>query len=136
MQKYKKIIKNYVDIVFANEEEAKSFTGKEPEEALNDFAELCDIAVVKIGKKGSMIKKGKDIRYINSIDAKSVDTTGAGDLYAAGFIYGLIKGYSLDKCGSFGSVLAGKTIEVVGPKMEEHQWKKVKEMINKGKLGE
>ena len=127
------LLKNYVDIVFANEEEAKAFTGKEPEQALNDFAELCDIAVVKIGKKGSMVKKGGDVYNIDSIDAKSVDTTGAGDLYAAGFIYGLIKGYTLDKCGSIGSVLAGKTIEVVGPKMEEHKWKEVKEMINKVK---
>jgi sugar/nucleoside kinase (ribokinase family) len=124
----------YADIVFANEEEAKAFTGKEPEQALNDFAELCDIAVVKVGKKGSMVKRGGNTFNIKSINAKSVDTTGAGDLYAAGFIYGLIKGYSLDKCGSIGSVLAGKTIEVVGPKMEEHKWKEVKEMIN-GLLG-
>lgn len=125
------ILDKYVDIVFANEEEAKSFTGKEPEEALNEFAKLCEIAVVKIGKNGSLIKKGTEMFKVGSIDANPADTTGAGDLYASGFIYGLINNYSLDKCGRIGSVLAGKTIEVIGPKMDEFKWKEVKNLIEK-----
>ena len=125
----KVILDKYVDIVFANEEEAKSFTGKEPEEALNEFAKLCEIAVVKIGKNGSLIKKGTEVFKVDSIEANPVDTTGAGDLYAAGFIYGLINNYSLDKCGRIGSILAGKTIEVIGPKMDELKWNEVKKLI-------
>lgn len=127
----KVLLDKYVDIVFANEEEAKSFTGMEPEEALTQFAELCDIAVVKIGKHGSLIQKGTEVFKVDSIEANSVDTTGAGDLYAAGFIYGLIKNYSLDKCGKIGSVLAGKTIEVIGPKMDENKWNEVRSLIEK-----
>jgi len=127
----KVILDKYVDIVFANEEEAKSFTGMEPEEALNEFAKLCEIAVVKIGKNGSLIKNGSEIFKVNSIEAKAIDTTGAGDLYAAGFIYGLIKNYSLDKCGSIGSILAGKTIEVIGPKMDEQKWDMVRNLVEK-----
>ena len=123
------LLKNYVDIVFANEEEAKAFTGKEPEQALNDFAELCDIAIVKIGKNGSLIKRGKELFNVGIIEAESVDTTGAGDLYASGFIYGLINKMPLDKCGYIGSVLAGKVIEMIGPKMDSKKWSEVSEMI-------
>ncbi|MBN1340833.1 MAG: adenosine kinase [Bacteroidales bacterium] len=125
----KKILKEYVDIVFANEEEAKSFTGKEPDDALVHFSDLCDIAIVKTGSKGSLIKKGNEKHNIQSIKADSIDTTGAGDLYAAGFIYGLIHDLPLDKCGNIGSITAGKTIEVIGPKMDEQQWVQVKSLI-------
>jgi sugar/nucleoside kinase (ribokinase family) len=123
------ILEQYVDIVFANEEEAKSFTGSEPEEALIRFSELCDIAVVKTGKKGSLVKHGKSVNKISPISASSKDTTGAGDLYAAGFIFGLIKGYSMENCGYAGSILAGKTIEVIGPKMSDDKWEEVFQLL-------
>ena len=122
-------VKDYVDIIFANEEEAKSFTGKEPEAALDDLAEVCDIAVVKVGKEGSFVKRGPEKVRIDPIDAKPVDTTGAGDAYAGGFLYGLIKGYSIDKCGYTGAVLAGKVIEGIGAKMDDQKWKEVYEMV-------
>lgn len=124
-----KILKEYVDIVFANEEEAKAFTGKEPIRAVEDFAGLCDIAIVKIGKEGSIIKNKNNNHHISPFDAKSIDTTGAGDLYAAGFIYGHIQGYSLNKCGLIGSLLAAKVIEVIGPKMDENNWYDIKQKI-------
>ncbi len=122
-------VENYVDILFANEEEAKAFTGKEPEEALHELAEKCEIAVVKIGKHGSLIKKGEDIFKIDPIKVNATDTTGAGDAYAAGFLFGLVKGYSLDKCGKIASILAGKVIEGTGAKMNEDKWKEVYELI-------
>lgn len=125
----RELIKNYVDILFANEEEAKSFTGKEPLKALHDIAEITDIAVVKTGKKGSLVKQNSIVHEIGIIPAKSVDTTGAGDLYAAGFLYGLVNNNSLDKCGAFGSVLSSKVIEVIGAKMDEKRWDLVREMV-------
>jgi sugar/nucleoside kinase (ribokinase family) len=124
----KEITKKYVDVVFANEEEAKSFTGKAPEEALKEIATMCNIAVVKIGKNGSLIKQGNDTYSVGAISAKVIDTTGAGDLYAAGFIYGLTKGLSLAQCGHVGALLAGKVIEVVGAKIPDSNW----EIIKKG----
>jgi Sugar kinases, ribokinase family len=124
----KEMIKNYVDVVFANEEEAKAFTGKAPEKALSDIASLCSIAVVKIGKNGSLIQQGKDSYSVGAIASKVIDTTGAGDLYAAGFIYGLTKGLSLAQCGHIGALLAGKVIEVVGAKIPANSW----DMIKKG----
>ncbi len=125
----KEMIEKYVDILFANEEEAKAFTGKSPEESLHEIAKLVDIAVVKIGSKGSMIKRQNEVVNIGVIKVNSIDTTGAGDLYAAGFLYGLAKGLSLDKCGQIGALLSGKVIEVVGPKMEEKTWSEILKMI-------
>jgi sugar/nucleoside kinase (ribokinase family) len=125
IQFLKKITRLYVDIVFANEEEARSFTGKEPEKALKEMAGMVDIAVVKTGKYGSLVRQGDQVFKVEPISAISIDTTGAGDLYAAGFIYGLIKGLPLEKCGKAGSLLAGKTIEVIGPKMNAEKWQDV-----------
>jgi sugar/nucleoside kinase (ribokinase family) len=137
------MLKEYVDIVFANEEEARSLTGKEPAEALEQLARLCEIAVVKVGKEGSLVSSRQSAvggqrsavgsqRYkIGVIPVKSIDTTGAGDLYASGFLYGLVNGFPLDKCGKIGAILAGKVIEVIGPKIDEEGWKAVKELIAK-----
>jgi len=123
-------VSEYVDILFANEEEAKAFTGKEPEEALDELSRLCDIAIVKVGKDGSFIKRGREKHQIRPISAQPVDTTGAGDAYAAGFLYGLVHHKELDRCGSIGSVLAGKVIEVVGAKMDESKWNEIEALMH------
>jgi len=123
-------VKEYVDIVFVNEEEAKAFTGQEPREALNTISEMCEIAVVKIGKNGSYIKKGNEVVTVPVIDATLQDTTGAGDNYAAGFIYGLINKQSLEVCGKIGSLCGGKVIEVIGAKIPENTITQIKNEIN------
>ena len=124
-----KIVKQYVDIVFANEEEAKSFTGKEPEEALNQLSEFCDIAVVKIGEKGSLIKKDNETFKAGVINGTPIDTTGAGDLYASGFLYGMVNNLPLDKCGEIASILSGRVIENTGAKLFDNQWDEIKVLI-------
>jgi len=128
---FKEIIENYVDIVFANEEEATSFTGLAPVDALNSFSELCEIAVIKVGKDGSLLKRGDEIIKIGTIPVQCIDTTGAGDLYASGFLFGYANGLTLEKCGLYGSVLAGHVIEIVGARMDENRWKKIMEMLKK-----
>lgn len=127
----KEVVGKYVDIVFANEEEAKAFTGLPPLQAMHKISEVCDIAVVKIGKKGSMVKAGDEIHMIKPIEAKSIDTTGAGDLYASGFLYGLVKDLPLDKCGDIASLLAGKVIEQIGPKVAEVDWPEIRSLVAK-----
>jgi len=125
----KEYVKNHVDIIFANEEESKAFTGKEPQEALNELAEQCKIAVVKIGKKGSLVKSEGKQYNIAATKANPIDTTGAGDLYASGFLYGLTNNIPLEKCGQLGAKCAGKVIEVIGSKMSEHTWNEIKSHI-------
>jgi len=124
-----RIVKDYVDIVFANEEEAKAFTGKEPEEALHAIAEVAEYAIVKIGSKGSMVKHEGKVYTAGVIDAKSIDTTGAGDLFASGFLFGLHKGVNLDEAARIGSITAGNVIEVIGAKMDTDRWKRIYDMI-------
>lgn len=122
----KKITKKYVDVVFANEDEARAFTGESPEKALDIISDMCDIAVVKTGIKGSLIKRNNKVYKVGIIKATRLDTTGAGDLYAAGFLFGLINNLPMDKCGEIGSILSGKVIEVVGAKMNADVWKEIK----------
>lgn len=123
------IVRDYVDIVFANEEEARSFTGKEPAEALEIFSSLCDVAVVKTGKNGSLVKQGGNRYEIEAIKANVIDTNGAGDIFASGFLYGLGKGWNIDKCGKAGSILAGNIIEKTGARLDEDGWEKVGKML-------
>ncbi len=118
----RRISKEYVDIIFANEEEAKAFTGKEAEAAAEELAALCDIAVVKVGKRGSIIRQGDKVFRAGIIDANCIDTTGAGDFYAAGFMFGLASGYSLDRCGQLGALLSGKVIESLGAQISPEGW--------------
>jgi sugar/nucleoside kinase (ribokinase family) len=116
------IVSEYVDIVFANEEEARAFTGLEPLEALYKISEQCAISVVKVGKDGSYIKSGDQVIRIQPHTVNCIDTTGAGDLYAAGFLFGLSNDYSLEKCGNLGSFVSAKVVEVLGAKMPENVW--------------
>jgi len=126
---FREIVEKYVDIVFANEEEARAYTGKNPEEALNTLSQLCEIAVVKTGSEGSLIKRGDEILKIGTIKVDLQDTTGAGDLYAAGFLYGYAMDYSLEASGLFGSILAGHVIELIGAKIPGHKWDVIKKRI-------
>ncbi len=127
----KELIKNHVDIVFANEEEAKSFTGKEPEEALHEIAEYCELAIVKVGKDGSMIKRGDEVVRVGTIKANALDTTGAGDSYAAGFFYGLTNGYDLETCGKIAALISGKVVEIMGANLPDEQWPEIQKEIKK-----
>jgi sugar/nucleoside kinase (ribokinase family) len=125
----KKIVTEYVDIVFANEEEARAFTGLGPVEALDELSKKCHIAVVKTGPDGSWIKRGDEVIKVDALKVNAVDTTGAGDLYAAGFLYGYSNGFGLDKCGMFGSILAGKVIEIIGARMPQEKWDEARTLI-------
>ena len=125
------LINKYVDIVFANEDEAKAFTGDGPLAALDVLGKQCSIAVVKVGSEGSYIRKGTIDVKVDAIKVKNVvDTTGAGDYYAAGFLYGLTCGYSLDKCAKIGSILSGNVIQVIGTTISKKRWDEIKLKIN------
>ena len=124
------ITEKYVDITFANEDEAHVFTGKKPIEAVKDIAKLSKIAVVKIGKDGSYVQSGDEFHVVEPHLVKSVDTTGAGDLYASGFLYGLANNYSLDVCGKIGSFVSFKVVEVIGTIMSEETWKEIAEKVD------
>ena len=123
----KMLLRDYVDIIFANEEEAKAFTGVENVEALRVLAEYCPIAIVKVGKEGSYIQKDGEVTAISPVVVKHpVDTTGAGDIYASGFLYGFINGYGALKSGNLASYLAARLIGYVGAKLPDEEWASIK----------
>ena len=131
----RRLVAQYVDIVFANEDEAKIFSGEaEPINALQYISERCALTVVKIGTKGAIIKYGGEVIHVGIMAAaKRVDTTGAGDFYAGGFMHGLCEGLSLRQCGTIGAITAGKVIEVVGTTLSEEAWQEAEKLIKRVK---
>ena len=128
---FREVVENYVDILFANEEEARAFTGKGPEESLEELSSVSGIAIVKAGSSGSWIRRGDETLRIGTEEINVVDTTGAGDLYAAGFLYGYCTGSDLETCGELGSIAAGKVIEVVGAKIGNETWMEMRESFSR-----
>ncbi|MGM0649709.1 MAG: adenosine kinase [Bacteroidota bacterium] len=128
----KPFVRDHVDILFANEEEAESFfPGKKPEEAVLAFSEMVETAVVKIGPKGALIHRGDEKVLVKGRPAKCIDTTGAGDNFAAGFLYGLSEGFSLKNAGDIANLLGANVIEVVGTSMDDARWGNIKKEIRK-----
>lgn len=127
---FKSMISKYVDILFANEEEIKSLTGKSPEEGADEISNLCEQVVIKLGAQGSFCVCQEGSVRIGVRPSKAIDTTGAGDLFAAGFIYGRIKGLPVEICGKIGAILAGRIIELIGAKMDEATWEILRREIS------
>ena len=125
------LVERYVDIIFANEEEAYEFSGRrDAMEALLYIGKMCELTVVKTGIRGALIKRGDEIVEVGIMAAaKRVDTTGAGDFYAAGFLTALCEGLSLRQCGTIGAITAGKVIEVVGTTLSEETWNEIETLI-------
>jgi sugar/nucleoside kinase (ribokinase family) len=127
----KHIVETSVDILMANEDEARAYTGQADEvRALNALAKKVDIAVLKIGERGSLIAHNNErapIRPQGSGDA--IDSTGAGDLWAAGFLYGLVNGYPLEKCGALGSACGYEVCQVMGANIPDAGWERIRKLI-------
>lgn len=97
----------YTDILLINENELLIATDmNDIDEAINYVADKVDILVLKRSTRGSFIKSGDEEYHINIFEVDAVDTTGAGDAYNSGFLYGYIKGYSLREAGIIGSYIA------------------------------
>lgn len=127
------IVKTYADIVFVNEEEAKALTELEPTEAVHEIAKLCNIAIVKIGKDGSLIKKGDMLYKISGFPVDAVDTTGAGDMFAAGFLYGLSNNKDIALCGKIGSYAASRIVQIIGARLKTSIKQDIERLIVKHK---
>jgi sugar/nucleoside kinase (ribokinase family) len=122
-----RIIQDDVDILMANEDEARVYTGCADEgQALESLAASVDIAVLKVGRRGSFIAGGGDrIRVAAKGNGQAKDTTGAGDLWAAGFLYGLVNGLPLDRCGELGSLCGHEVCQVDGAHIPESGWARI-----------
>ncbi len=118
---------DYTDILFANEEEARAFTGQAPQEALRTLAARVGTAVVKTGKQGALAMQGDEVAERPAKPVPHVaDTTAAGDYFAAGFLYARSMGYDLGRCVETGHALAGEIVQVVGTRLDESTWQRLK----------
>jgi ribokinase len=112
-------------VMFPNAIETKLLTGKDYEEGAKNFTKLgAEMVAVKLGKKGCYITDGKESHLIKAYKVDALDTTGAGDAFCAGFIYGLINGKDLYDCGRLGNFVASRCITKIGartglPRLED-----------------
>lgn len=127
---FQHLVQDYIDIVFANEEEAAAFTGKkDPLEALREIAAFKCLAVVKLGSKGASARLGREEVIVPARKVPVVDTTAAGDFFAGGFLYALNRGASLKDSLSCGALLSEHIIGVVGTRLPEEEWKEIRKKI-------
>jgi sugar/nucleoside kinase (ribokinase family) len=105
------------DLVFANAEEGRIMTGLGVEGAARKLAETIRVAVVTDGARGAFIVSGNEEIHVPARRVEVVDTTGAGDCFAAGFLYGLIRDQPLATCGEIATILAADTITHLGVKL-------------------
>lgn len=122
------IVHDYVDILIANEDEALAYTGvKVEEEAIQRLSRCVDIAALKVGAKGSYIQNSTGICRIAPLgNGAAVDTTGAGDLWASGFLYGLVQGFTHEKSGALASACGYEVCQVVGADIPDDGWMRIK----------
>ena len=127
---FQELINGSIDIIFANEEEGRALTGKPPREAAMELEKKCRIAVVKAGTEGSYAAARGKIEKITIQKVTAKDTTGAGDFYAAGFIYGLIRELPISVCGKIGSIVSREAVKVFGTHLDDSVWKSIRREIS------
>lgn len=119
------ILRSQVNILIANEDEAKAYTGKDERESLEILSQFAEIAVVKLGKKGALVARGKERIYVRAEEVNALDTTGAGDLWASGFLYGLNNDYSLENSARLGARVASEVVQVMGAVIPPEGWTRI-----------
>lgn len=125
------LIKKYVNILFANEAEAKELTqGIEPQEASFFLSNFADIVVVTMSEKGGWVKGKEEHFHFPAISTNVIDATGAGDLFSAGFLHGYLTGQELKKCAYLGTLLGSKVIQEIGAEISEENWEQILPCLN------
>ncbi len=108
------LLRDYVDVCFLNREEAEVVTGKPAHEAVEILGAWCSTAVVKLGGEGSLVRQDGVTHRVQAFPVQVADTTGAGDAYAGGFLYGWLNGWPPERAGELGSRVAALTVSQVG----------------------
>lgn len=128
---FNEVIGASVDLLFANEEEARLFTGKEDlKEAREELKKVAKHFVITMGKNGAMIYDGDTFIEIEPYPTASIDSNGAGDMFAGAFIYGITNGHSYASSGKLASMASSKVVSQFGPRLKWHEAKEILAKLN------
>jgi sugar/nucleoside kinase (ribokinase family) len=128
-----RLLKDHVDTIFANGQEAQALTDTDdPYDAAKVLTQSADIVAITMDEKGSLLRQGGSEYEIPVYPVQAVDTTGAGDMYAAGLLYGLSQGLSLDASGHIASYAAAQVVAKLGPRLEAIDQTKIEQLKNGG----
>ncbi|MCB1109974.1 MAG: adenosine kinase [Chlamydiia bacterium] len=124
------ILDKYIDILLCNEREAKELTGLSATSACDKLSAFCEVVVVTMSERGSWARCGSEKVYMEAFSVSTIDTTGAGDLYASGFLHGYLQGEPLQKCAWMGALVASHVIRRVGAEIPEAIWEEIRCQIS------
>lgn len=126
-----RLIPDYVDILFCNEDECRAFTKKAQDHAFLEMAELCETVIIMLGKDGCWCKKNHQEHYQKAFKVDVKDTTGAGDFFASGFLHGDLTHLPLSASAWIGTLAASYVIQHYGADIPEEDWMKILARIEK-----
>lgn len=128
-EKIIELLTHYVDILFANREETRALTKLDSEEGCRVLKDLCDVVVTLMGAEGCWVGHGNQQQYCPAYPFVPLDTTGAGDLFAAGFLHGYLTGRPLTECAHYGALAGAAVVQVFGAEIPDEQWKLLRHQI-------
>jgi len=120
------VIPTYINILFSNESEAEAYTSQTAREAIYSMNKEVDLVTVTLGKDGALASDGSEVVHIEAANCKVVDTTGAGDNFAAGILYGFSRQASLLLSAQIGTLLSSNVIEVTGAQIPDERWENIR----------
>ncbi len=126
------LLRSHVDMVFANQDEARAFAqDDDPEKGLEQLAACCPVAAVKLGAEGAWLQSGTERVRVQGVAVDTVvDTTGAGDCWAAGLLFGLMTGKTLEESGQAASMIGAATVSCLGASPDEAKWQEIRSQLN------
>ncbi len=129
-------VHGHTDVFFPNEVEAERITGRaDPAQAALELAKLCGVCVVKCGPKGAVVAAGERVFLSETYEAKVVDTTGAGDSFNAGFIYGFVNGLGLERAAKYGNACGSVSVTRYGGASSCASLEDAEKTIETGRVG-
>jgi len=116
---FRRLVHDYVDLLFANADEAMALTDTDSaEEAVHSLRGEVDMLAVTLDRRGSLVRAGGQESVVPPVEVTAVDTTGAGDMYAAGVLYGLSRGWPIERAGRLASWAAAQVVAKMGPRLD------------------
>lgn len=120
----------FVDVLFANAQEVESLTKKNPEEGCEELKKSVKVSVVFLGREGCLVGNEKHLDHFPAYPVDPIDTTGAGDLFASGFLHGYLSEKSMKTCAHYGALLGAAIVQVHGAEIPDHLWEEFRTQMS------